>query len=355
MSPPEITIAGRKIGLNHPPLVIAEVGINHNGSLAEAKHLADEAKKAGVEFLKHQTHIVDDEMSDHAKEIFPPHVPGQSIFDIIDSCSLSEEEEKEFKNYVENLGMIFISTPFSRAAADRLESMGVGAYKIGSGEVNHYPLIEHIASFGKPMLVSTGMNTIDSVRPTVEIMRKAEVPFGLFHCTNKYPMDPEDVRLGAMQELAEAFPDAVIGLSDHTCSNLACLAAVANGASVLERHFTDTMDREGPDIICSMDTQTCADLIRDSKEVAMFRGGRKESVPGEEGVKDFAFASIVCNKKEGIKAGEKLTRDNLWGRRPGSGELLVKDAWYKVVDGNYLAKRDIAYNEHLTWDAISEA
>ena len=142
--------------------------------------------------------------------------------------------------------MIFISTPFSRAAADRLQRMNVPAYKIGSGECNNYPLLKHIASFGKPMILSTGMNTIESVGKAVAILESARVPYALLHTTNLYPTPPHLVRLGAMVELGKAFPRAVIGLSDHTTDNVACLGAVALGASILERHFTDRMDRVGP-------------------------------------------------------------------------------------------------------------
>ena len=159
---PTIEIAGCKISYDFEPLVIADIGINHSGSLDVAKQMVDTAVEAGIEVIKHQTHIVDDEMSGQAKEIVPRHV-GKSIFDLMDDCALNEDEEKELKDYVEGKGVIFLSTPFSRAAADRLESWDVPAYKIGSGECNNYPLIEHIASFGKPMIVSTGMNDITSM------------------------------------------------------------------------------------------------------------------------------------------------------------------------------------------------
>lgn len=161
----------------------------------------------------------------------------------MERCALNEEDETKLKEYVESKGMIFISTPFSRAAANRLERMGVSSYKIGSGECNNYPLIEHIASFEKPMIVSTGMNNIEQVRKTVKILEKYKVPYALLHTTNLYPTPVHLVRLGAMQELQKEFPNAIIGLSDHTTSNRACFAATALGACILERHFTDKMER----------------------------------------------------------------------------------------------------------------
>ena len=237
-----ITINDRKIGLDFEPLVIAEIGINHEGSLKTAFEMVDAAWKSGVEVIKHQTHIVEDEMSKEAKNVIPGNA-NVSIYEIMKRCSLDEEDEIKLKNYIESKGMIFISTPFSRAAADRLERMNVSSYKIGSGECNNYPLIEHIASFGKPMIVSTGMNNIESVRKTVKILEDYNVPYALLHTTNLYPTPPHLVRLGAMVELQKEFPNAIIGLSDHTTSNLACFGAVSLGASILERHFTDRMDR----------------------------------------------------------------------------------------------------------------
>lgn len=158
-------------------------------------------------------------------------------------AALHEEEEKELKEYVESKNMIFLSTPFSRAAVERLEKIGVKAYKIGSGECNNYPLVEVVAKKRKPMIISTGMNNIESIRRTVEIVEKYNVPYALLHTTNLYPTPIDKVRLGAMQELERKFPNAVIGLSDHTVNNNACLAATALGASILERHFTDTKRR----------------------------------------------------------------------------------------------------------------
>jgi len=213
-----IEICNRKIGLEYPPLVIAEIGINHNGSLEIAFEMVDAAHKAGAEVIKHQTHVVDDEMSPEAKKVIPGNA-DISIYEIMKRAALNEEDETALKNYVESLGMIFISTPFSRAAADRLERMGACAYKIGSGECNNYPLIEHIASFGKPMIVSTGMNDIKSIKKTVKILEKHAVAYALLHTTNLYPTPPELVRLGAMQKLQDEFPDIPVGLSDHTTTN----------------------------------------------------------------------------------------------------------------------------------------
>ena len=318
----EIEIAHRKIGDAHPPVVIAEIGINHEGSIDAAIALADCAIDSGAEIVKHQTHIVEDEMSMEAKSVIPTH-DTKSIYEIIERCALSESDEFKLMKYVQQKGAIFISTPFSRAAADRLNKFEVPAFKIGSGECNNYPLVKHIANFGKPIILSTGMNTVATIRPSVEIMRKAKVPFALLHCTNIYPTPPELVRLGAIKILKEAFPDAVVGLSDHTTSNYTCLGAVALGASILERHFTDSMTRVGPDISSSMDPMSLKSLIEGSRIIHSARGGEKEALPEESGTIAFAFASVVATRD--IRKGEIIGSENIWVRRPGGGDFTVLD------------------------------
>ena len=343
-----IEIEDRKVGLDYAPLVIIEIGINHEGSLKTAFEMVDAAWKAGAEVIKHQTHIVEDEMSKEAKKVIPGNA-NVSIYDIMERCALNEEDEIKLKEYVESKGMIFISTPFSRAAADRLERMGVTSYKIGSGECNNYPLIEYIASFGKPMIVSTGMNDIQQVQKTVEILDKYKVPYGLLHTTNLYPTPVHLVRLGAMQELQKEFQNAIIGLSDHTTSNRACFAATALGACILERHFTDKMERPGPDIINSMDPIALQELIYGSAEIALMRGGKKEAAKEEQVTIDFAFATVVTIKP--IKKGEKLTKENIWVKRPGTGEIKADS--YNDILGKILNK-DIDNDEHLSWNDINE-
>lgn len=318
---PYFEIAGRKIGPDYPPLVIAEIGINHEGDLEVAKAMVDAAQRAGAEVVKHQTHIVADEMSGAAKKVIPGNATV-SIYEIMERCALNEADEWALKTYVESKGMIFISTPFSRAAAERLKKFDIPAYKIGSGECNNYPLLEHIAAFGKPVILSTGMNTIESVQKAVAIFDRYQVPVALLHTTNLYPTPIPLVRLGAMTQLHEAFPDKVFGLSDHTLNNHACLGAVALGASILERHFTDHMQRTGPDIVCSMDEQACRELIVGSHEIWQMRGGEKRPAAEEQVTIDFAFAT-VCTIAP-IAEGETLTKDNIWVKRPGTGKILAE-------------------------------
>lgn len=336
-----IEIDGRKIGADYNPLVIAEIGINHNGSLKIAKEMVDSAHRAGCEIIKHQTHIVSDEMTHEAKKVIPGNA-DISIYEIMENASLSEDDEIKLKEYVESKNMIFLSTPFSRAAADRLEKMGVKAYKIGSGECNNYPLIEHIAKFGKPMIISTGMNDIESIRKTVEIVEKYNIPYILMHTTNLYPTPTHLVRLGALKELKNNFPNAIIGLSDHTLNNNACLSATALGACVLERHFTDTKDRIGPDIVCSADEKELEELIKGTKEIHQMLGGNKTALKEEQVTIDFAFATIVTIKS--IKKGDKFTKENIWVKRPG--KIGIKAEKYDELLGR-IATVDIPNDTHI--------
>ncbi len=338
----EIKIGKLIVSQNTSPLVVPEIGINHNGSLELAKLMVDAALRAGAKIIKHQTHIVEDEMCQAAKKVIPGNAKI-SIYEIMKKCALNEKDERELKEYVEKQGLVYLSTPFSRAGANRLEDMGVSAYKIGSGECNNTPLIKHIASFKKPIILSTGMNDIKSITQSVKILKDFEVPFVLLHTTNLYPTPPHLVRLGAMLELKKEF-DALVGLSDHTTNNLACLGAVALGACMIERHFSDTMDRQGPDIICSMDENALKELITQSEQMALMRGlnAKKEATKEEQVTIDFAFASIVSIQP--IKKGETLSEKNIWVKRPSLGGIPAYE--FENVLGKK-ALRDIECDSQL--------
>ena len=337
----DVIIGNIRIGEGQRPLVIPEIGINHNGSLAVAKEMVDAAARAGARLIKHQTHVVDDEMAPCARQVKPGNA-DVSIYEVMSRAALNADEEKELKEYVESKGLVFLSTPFSRAAANRLEKMGVLAYKIGSGELNNYPLIEHIACFGKPMIVSTGMNDIASIQRALDILERKNVPYALMHTTNLYPTPPRLVRLGAMQEMMRAFPNVPIGLSDHTLNNNACIAAMAMGAKLVERHFTDRMDRNGPDIVCSMDEAGLKELLQAAGEVPQMLGGTKEAAPEEQVTINFAFATVVTIRP--VKKGEAFTRENIWVKRPGTGEIPAAN--YEDVLGRF-ATKDIPADTQL--------
>ncbi len=336
-------IGNREISANHAPLVIAEIGINHGGDLEVAKNMVRLAAAAGCECVKHQTHIVEDEMTDEAISIFPPNA-DVSIWDVMAQCALSLDDEAELKRYTEELGMIWISTPFSRAAADFLEELDVPAYKIGSGEADNLPLIRHIAKKGKPVIMSTGMQSIDTIRASVQILEDAGIEYALLECTNLYPSPPEIVSLQGVTDLKNAFPNAVVGFSDHSIGPEMALASVALGASILERHYTDTRYRKGPDISCSMDPAELRFLIDRSREIHTALMNPKQRTGPEEDVYRFARASVVADKD--LSAGSILTEADIWARRPGSGEIAGYD--FDKVVGKKL-KVSVQRNQQLKW------
>ena len=343
---PTITIQNRSIGNTFKPFVIAEIGINHEGDILKAKKMIKDAYDNSAECVKFQCHIIDDEM---IKNDVVPGNTSESIWEIIQRCSLSEDEEIILKNYAESLGLIYLSTPFSRKAANRLEEMGVSAYKIGSGECNNYPLIEHIASFGKPIILSTGMNDLKSISNSVKIFEKKGIDYALLHTTSIYPTPYEKIRLGALDDLKSNFPNSVIGLSDHSIGIYTCLAAVTLGASILEKHFTSDKNWPGPDIPVSINPTELKELILGSNAIFLANGGNKTILPEEQPTINFAYASVVSIQD--IQKDELFTKDNIWVKRPGTGEIKAEN-YEKIL--NNRATIDIKKDSQLDWNMISD-
>ncbi len=331
---PYIEISGRKIGIDYAPLIIVEVGINHEGSLSKAIQLVDAAKEAGAELVKFQTHITEKEMI--YTDMKPGDISEEKLWDIIKRCELSLEDEILIKEYCIKNDIIYLSTPFSREAADRLEKMNLSAYKIGSGECNNIPLIDHIASKLKPIILSTGMNDIKSISNSVKVIESYNCKLAILHCTSMYPTPYNKVRLGAISELINYFPKKVIGLSDHSLGIAASLGAVALGASIIEKHFTISRKWPGPDTGISIEPSELKTLIKDSKNIWEARGGNKNILKEEKPVIDFAYASVVSIVD--IKKGDKFSDKNLWVKRPGTGEILSED-FYKIIGKS--ASKDI--------------
>jgi sialic acid synthase SpsE len=336
---PEFKLANRKIGADHAPLVIAEVGINHEGEVNKALQLVDSAAAVGAELVKFQCHITEKEMV--PTDMTPGEISKEKLWDIIKRCELSADEERRVQAHCARKGVIYLSTPFSREAADRLNAMGVPAFKIGSGECNNLPLLDHIAKFGKPVIMSTGMNDLASVKRSVAVF-EGRVPYALLHCTSMYPTPYEKVRLGAISDLMQAFPGVPIGLSDHSMNIWTCLGAVALGASLLEKHFTISRSWPGPDAGISIEPDELKDLIEGSRAVWQARGGRKDILPEEQPVIDFAYATVVSIAP--IKAGETFSLKNVWVKRPGTGSLKA-DRFDDVLGKR--ATRNIEAEQHI--------
>lgn len=344
---PEIEFADRKIGPDHPPLVLAEVGINHEGELEKAFQLVDAAVGVGAEVVKFQCHITEKEMI--ATDMTPGEISSESLWDIIKRCELTADEECQIQAYCSTKDIIYLSTPFSREAADRLYEMNVPAFKIGSGECNNLPLLDHIAAYGKPMILSTGMNDLGSVRKSVATIAKHGTPLAVMHCVSMYPTPYDRVRLGAVAELISTFPELPIGLSDHSLNIWTCLGAVALGASLLEKHFTLSRDWPGPDTGISLEPGELKDLIVGSNAVWQARGGDKSVLPDEQPVIDFAFASVTTILP--VRAGERFSVDNIWVKRPGTGSIQASRL--DEVIGR-VATRDLTIDTQLAPEDIAE-
>jgi N-acetylneuraminate synthase len=338
-----VYIGKRLVGPGQPPLVIAEVGINHEGSYRKAIQCVDAAAAAGAECIKFQCHITEAEMI--PADIKPRNASGERLWDIIKRCELTEKEERSVKEYCRQKDIMYLSTPFSREAADRLNAMGVEAFKVGSGECNNYPLIDHIAAKKKPVILSTGMNDIKSIKKSVSIIKKNGCPLILMHCTSMYPTPYEKVRLGAIEELMNIF-NVPVGLSDHSMGIYTCLGAVVTGASLLEKHFTVTRSWTGPDIPISIEPQELTELIRGSYAIFLAMNGRKSILPEEKPVIDFAYASIVsiCD----IPKNTVFSTDNIWVKRPGTGipamdlsKIMGKRAKKNIKANSLISRSDI--------------
>jgi len=339
-----IDIAGRVIGSEYPPFLIAEVGINHEGDFAKAIQMVDAVASAGADCVKFQCHITEDEMI--PTDMTPGEISTEKLWDIIKRCELTEDEERKVQAHCAERNILFLSTPFSRAAADRLHRMGVPGFKIGSGECNNYPLLDHIARFGKPIILSTGMNDLDSIAKAVRTIQAHDCPLMLMHCTSMYPTPYDKVRLGAISDLQETF-GLPVGLSDHSLGIYTCLGAVALGASALEKHFTISRNWPGPDVPISIEPAELGEMVKGARAIWEARGGRKGILPEEQPVIDFAYATLVTICP--IAAGDVFTRENVWVKRPGTGPIRAE--FFEGILGK-TAARNVPTDVHLAPEDI---
>lgn len=341
-----ISIDGVHIDAYSRPKIIAEIGINHGGSLELAKKLVKLAAENGADIIKTQIHRPNDEMSNAAKNVIPSHTRN-SIYEIIDECSLTVDEELELANYIRQLKKPFLSTPFSMEALDFLNEIGISAFKVGSGECNHIPMIEKMAEIGKPVIISTGMNNLESVKTSYEILKRKNINVVLMHTTNIYPTPSDLVRLEAIRDVMVGCQTKNVGLSDHTTSNLSAFGGFALGATLIERHFIDDKSREGADISCSMTPKELKELVNASKIFHDLRWGDKNLIQEEDSARSFAFATAVASKD--IKIGEKLSSDNISWKRPGIGhfkpmqrdKLFSKKAKLNIKTGCHIQASDV--------------
>ena len=316
-----VQVGNKVIGPGQPVFVIAEAGINHNGDLKLARALIDVAVEAGADAVKFQTFRADRLATpDAPKAEYQLQTTGndESQFEMLRRLELSAGAHRELQAYCHERGIIFLSTPFDEEAVDLLDELGVPAFKISSGDLTNLPLLEHVASKGKPVILSTGMSELSELIEAVSVLNTAgcENPV-LLHCVSNYPADPSEVNLRAMQTMRSAF-DVPVGFSDHTEGIDVAIAAVALGACVIEKHFTSNRALPGPDHRASLEPAELRELVRSIRRVETALGnGRKVPTASELKTAKVARRSLVAARD--IPAGTTLERDMVVMRRPGTG------------------------------------
>lgn len=302
--------------------IIAEAGVNHNGSLETAKRLVDAAAQAGADCVKFQTYITEEDTSvfaaqaDYQKQNTGDG--GQSQYEMLKKLELGYEQFRELKRYCGEKGILFLSSPFELRSVAFLEEIGIPFWKIASSEVTNYPFLKKIAQTGKPIVMSTGMCTLQEIRQAVDVLESCgEREIVLLQCNTEYPTPMQDVNLRAMQGLQKEFGYPV-GYSDHTQGIEIPIAAAALGAVIIEKHFTLDKHMVGPDHIASLDPKELEAMVRAIRNVEMALGSpAKEISESERKNRVAARKSIVAARD--IRRGEILTEENIAAKRPGGG------------------------------------
>ncbi len=336
-------IAKRKIGPGHSCFIIAEACDNHMGDLDVAMEMARQAKLAGADAVKYQHHLPDEEML--------PDTPMSSNFDeplyeFLKKHALKLEDHRKLSEFCSKIGITYLCTPFSARAAFELAPLGIPAFKIGSGEMTDIPSLVKIASIGKPLIVSTGMSTLDEIKRTYDALVTRNVPLALLNCVSEYPPAYEDMNIRVISELQRQFPRAVIGHSDHSPDLYTSFAAVTLGAAIIEKHVILDKRTPGPDQSVSIDFRDLANLVDGIRKVEASLGSEKKVHGREEQIRTWAFRSIVSLRP--IKAGEKITDDMIWSKRPGTG---IPSYRMDEVIGR-AASRNIPQNVLISWDDL---
>ena len=339
-----------RISENSPVFIIAEAGVNHNGSIALAKQLIDVAANVDADAVKFQTFVAEEVLSaDAPKAEYQKQTTdaSESQLDMIKKLELSKEEHQELMNYAKQKNIMFLSTPFDEGSVDLLVELGVPLIKISSGEITNHPFLKYIAKKGLPIILSTGMSTLEEVAEAVLVIKEAGCnDLTLLHCTSNYPTRVEDCNLLAMKTLADAF-DVPVGYSDHTTGIYVPLATVAMGACVIEKHFTLDKNLPGPDHMASLEPDELEEMVRSIRLVEKARGSSvKAPVESELEVRDVARRSTVA--KVNIPIGTIITEDMLAFKRPGTG-VAPKDM--KQVVGRkvkiHIKKDDLIHTKIL--------
>jgi N,N'-diacetyllegionaminate synthase len=345
-----ISLGDREVGPGLPVFIIAEAGVNHNGDLDMARQLIDVAAVAGADAVKFQTFRAEKLVTRKAKKAaYQEQNTGDkgSQFDMLKKLELPFEAHHELKAYAEKQGILFVSTGFDEEAIDFLDQLGVPFFKSPSGELTNLPYLRHLASKGKPLVISTGMATLSEVDAAIQTVQQAgENRLVILHCTTNYPCPPEDANLLAMHTLAD-HTQCLAGYSDHTEGILIPSMAAAMGAVLIEKHFTLDRSLPGPDHKASLEPDELKAMVQQIRLVEKIRGtGEKKPTPHELKIAEVARKSIIAGQD--ISAGSRITAEMLSIRRPGTG--ISPAEWEKVIGKQ--AQQDIPKDQPLQWEYL---
>lgn len=340
-----ITIGNKKIGEENPVYIIAEGCDNHMGDLDVAKQMCKMAKLAGADCIKFQHHLPDEEMLKDTPMSSNMEIP---LYDFLKLHALTLNQHIELMEYCKKIGIMYMCTPFSLKAAYELNEIGVSAFKIGSGEMTDIPTIKAIAKLGKPMIVSTGMSTMDEIKRTYDVLAESGIEFAFTNCISEYPPKYEDVNLNVIGMMQKEFPAAVIGHSDHTPDLYTCYAATALGAKIIEKHVILSKQTPGPDQTVSIDFDDLYHLVDGIRKIELASGSQKNVHANEQSIREWAFRSIVSLRK--INKGEVITEDMIWSKRPGTGIPSYK--MHELIGKKTI--NDIEENTLIKWDDLEK-
>lgn len=332
---------------NKSVYVIAEVGVNHNGSIEMAKELIDASVRVGADAVKFQTFKSEKLVTKKAEQAdYQRENTGkvESQFDMLKRLELTENDFAELKQYCEKVGIDFLSTPFDEESAQNLAGMGIDAFKIGSGDLNNIPFIKKLDAFGIPIILSTGMSSLEEVKESVAAITKS--PLVILHCTSCYPAPVEDTNLIAIQTMKQEL-NLPIGYSDHTSGVLVASLAVGLGATVIEKHITLDKNLEGPDHKASLEPTEFEEMVQAIRYTEKALGnGEKVCMPSEESTKKVARKSLVLSQD--VQEGEVLTEAHLVIKRPGNG---LAPKYFDDMIGKK-AKYNMEADRVLSWDDV---
>jgi N,N'-diacetyllegionaminate synthase len=331
---------------NHPCFIIAEGCDNHLGNMDVAREMCLQAKLAGADAIKFQHHLPDEEMlpdvgmSDNFEE---------PLYEFLKKYALKLEDHVELMRYCDEIGIKYMCTPFSYKAAEEMVGIGLDLIKIGSGEMTDIPSLVKMATvLKKPMIVSTGMCTFEEIDRTYEALVETGIPLALTHCVSEYPPVYEDINVGLIPVLQRRYPQAIIGHSDHTPDLYTCFAAVTLGARIVEKHVILDKRQPGPDQSVSIDFMDLKQLVDGIRKIEAAMGSEKKVHHREEQIREWAFRSIVSLRD--IEAGEVITGDMIWSKRPGTG---IHSRFRDDVIGKKVV-RAIKGNTLVSWEDLAQ-